>query len=149
MTKNLMSNVRFQLRLVKELRGYSRGRLEIITFPPMGKSKERAKDDKTIELLCNESAALKIARDYCRRGDERKGLPLGQEFRGVVVTRYEGDPKCAVPILVNIPYRRIGRRKGRRVMGTTNWLYYIEPETCKVFHIDTTPPGDHLIGEPI
>ena len=58
MTKNLLSNVRFQLRLVKELKGYSRGRLEISTFHPMGKSKERAKDDKTIELLCNESAEI-------------------------------------------------------------------------------------------
>ena len=55
MTKNLMSNVQFQLRLVKELRG-SPGRHEIITLPFLGKSKEGAKDDHTLRGMIVSSA---------------------------------------------------------------------------------------------
>ena len=147
MTKNPMSNERSQFRLVRELKDFPPGRLEIKTYQPMGKPKEGTKEDKTSELL-NESAALKLACDYCKRGEKRKGLPAEVEFRGIVVTRFIGDPKGAVPVPRNIPYRRIGGRRPPRVKGTTKWLYYIEPECCKAFHVDTIS-GKHYKGEPL
>jgi len=146
-----MSNERSQFRLVRELKEFPHGRLEIITYQPMGKPKEGTKEDKTSELL-SESAALKLACDYCKRSEKRKGLPAGVELRGVVVTRFIGDSKGAVPLPGNIPYRLIGGRRPPRVKDTTKWLYYIEPETCKAFHVDTILSGErivHLIGEEV
>jgi len=113
----------------------------------MGKPKEGMKEDKTSELL-SESAALKLACDYCKRGEKREGLPAGVEFRGGVVKRFIGDPEGTVPVPGNIPYRRIGGRRPPRVKGTTKWLYYIEPDTCEVFHVDTIS-RKHYKGQPL
>jgi len=145
LTKNLMSNVQFQFRLVKELRGSPRRR-EIITLPFLGKSKEGANDDRTLRLQANEQSALQAARNYCRRSDARKGLPAGL-FLGVVVVKFESDPTGSKRVLTTVPQWRIRGRSKKRKPGTTTWLYYIEPESCKVFHVDTTPGGDHFIGE--
>ena len=149
MTKNLLSNVHFQLRLVKELRGSPRRR-ELITLPFLGKPKEWAKDDHTLDLHATERSALQAARNYCNRSDKRKGLLSGQ-FLGVVVTKFESDPSGSNPVPTTIPQRLIkGGKWGRkrREPGTTTWLYYIEPQSCQAFLVDTTPSGEHFIGEP-
>lgn len=145
MTKNLMSNVQFQLRLVKELRGSPRRR-EIITLPFLGKSKEGANDDRTLRLQATERSALQAARNYCNRSDERKGLPAGL-FLGIVVVKFESYPTGSKHVPATIPQRLIGGHSKRREPGTTTWLYYIEPQSCRVFHVVTTLSGEHFIGE--
>jgi len=153
LTKNLMSNVQFQLRLVKELRGSPRRR-EIITLPFLGKPKEGAKDDHTLDLHATERSALQAARNYCNRSDKRKGLLPGQ-FLGVVVVKFESDPSGSKRVPITVPKRLMkGRDWGRkrRELGTTTWLYYIEPQepqSCKAFHVDTTLSGEHRIGEEV
>ena len=145
-----MSNVQFQLRLVKELRGSPRRR-EIITLPFLGKSKEGSKDDRTLRLQATERSALREARDYCSRNDERKGLLPGQ-FLGVVVTKFESDPTGSKRVPRTIPQKRIGGHSKPREPGTTTWLYYIKPQSCKAFHVDTILSGErivHLIGEEV
>ena len=146
MTKNLMSNVQFQIRLVKE-RGSPRSR-EIITLPFLGKSKEGAKNDRTLRLQAIERSTLQAARNYCNRSDERKGLPAGL-FLGVVVVEFEGYPTGSKKVPRTIPQKRIGGHSKQREPGTTTWLYYIEPESCKAFHVDTTLSGEHRIGEEV
>jgi hypothetical protein len=150
MTKNLMSNVHFQVRLVKELRG-SPGRLQIITHPVLAKPKEGANDDHTLDLHATERSALQAARNYCSRGDRRKGLLPGQ-FLGVVVVRFESDPSGSKRVPTTIPKRLMkgsdwGRK--RREPDTTTWLYYIEPQSCKAFHVDTGPSGEHHVGREV
>ncbi len=150
MTKNLMSNVQFQLRLVKELRGSPRRR-EIITLPFLGKSKEGEKDDRTLRLQATERSALHAARNYCNRSDERKGLPAGL-FLGVVVVKFESYTTGSKRVLRTVPQRLIGGHSKRREPGTTTWLYYIEPNSCKVFQVDTILSGErpgHFIGEEV
>ncbi len=144
MTKNLSSNVHFQFRLVKELKG---PRPSIITKLGLAKYKERAKDDKTIDLLHTDREALKYARNYCSRSDKRKGLVPGQ-FLGLVVTKFTSE-SAGKPVPRTIPYRRIKGPRGRREPCTTTWLYYIEPQSCQAFFVDTTPSGKHFIGEPL
>ena len=146
MTKKLLSNVHFQLRLVRELRG-SPGRREIITFPSLAKSKEGAKDDHTLDLRATDRSVLQEARNYCRRSDKRKGLPPKQ-FLGVVVTKFEGDSSRSKVVPTTIPPWMIKGRRSRRVPDTTTWLYYIEPQSCKAFHVDTLS-GEHRIGEEV
>ena len=146
MTKNLMSNVRFQLRLVKELKGS-----RIITGRSLADIKEGANDDHTLDLLARERSALQEARNYCSRSDERKGLLPGQ-FLGVVVTKFESDPSGSKRVPTTVPKRLMkggdwGRK--RRVKDTTTWLYYIEPQSCKAFHVDTTLSGEHRTGEEV
>lgn len=134
MTKNLLSNVHFQLRLVKELRGRP-GSREIITLPFLGKSKERAKDDHTLDLHATEQSALQTAHNYCERGDKRKGLLPGQ-FLGVVVVKFESDPsrwKSVKPGSFGSGFKLRGRPP--RVKGKTIWLYYVDPQS-KAFHVD-------------
>ena len=149
MTKNLLSNVHFQLRLVKELRGRP-GSREIITLPFLGKSKERAKDDHTLDLHATEQSALQTAHNYCERGDKRKGLLPGQ-FLGVVVVKFESDSSGQKPKTVprTLPKHMIVTARKRREKGTTTWLYYIEPQSCQAFHVDTTLSGEHRIGEEV
>ncbi len=150
MTKNLMSNVQFQLRLVKKLRGSPRRR-EIITLPFLGKSKEGLKDDRTLRLQATERSPLQEARNYCNRSDEREGLPAGL-FLGVVVVKFESYPVGSKRVPTTIPQGRIGGHSKQREPGTTTWLYYIEPESCKAFHVDTILSGErivHLIGEEV
>jgi len=106
LTKNLLSNVQFQLRLVKELRGSSR-RHEIITHLLLGKPKEGAKDDRTLRLHATERSALQAARNYCNRSDERKGLPAGL-FLGVVVVKFESYPTGSKRVPATVPQSRIG-----------------------------------------
>jgi len=145
-----MSNVQFQLRLVKELRGSPRRR-EIITLLFLGKSKEGAKEYRTLRLQATERSALQAARNYCRRSDKRKGLLPGQ-FLGVVVVRFEGDPSGAKLVQTTIPQKRIGGHSKQREPNTTTWLYYIEPESCKAFHVDTVLSGRRkvrLVGEEV
>ena len=146
MTKNLLSNVHFQLRLVKELRGS-----RIITGKSLADIKEGANDDHTLDLLARERSALQEARNYCNRSDKRKGLLPGQ-FLGVVVVKFESDPSGSKRVPMTVPKRLMkggdwGRK--RREPGTTTWLYYIEPESCKAFHVDTTLSGEHRIGEEV
>ena len=147
MTKNLLSNVHFQLRLVKELRGS-----RIITGKSLADIKEGANDDHTLDLLARERSALQEARNYCNRSDERKGLLPGQ-FLGVVVTKFESDPSGSKRVPTTVPKRLMkGSRWGRkrRVKDTTTWLYYIKPQSCEAFHVDTTPlSGEHRIGEEV
>ena len=147
MKNNLMSNVQFQIRLIKELRG-SPGKQVIITMPFLAKPKEGIKDDHTLRLYATEKSALQAARNYCNRSDERKGLTPGS-FLGVVVVKFEGDPTGAKRVSITIPQNRIGGHSRVRVSGTTTWLYYIEPRLCKVFHIETNSSGEHYIGEEI
>jgi hypothetical protein len=149
MTKNLLSNVHFQLRLVKELRGLPGGRRKIVTLPFLGRPKEGAKDDCTLRLYATERSALQAARNYCQRSDERKGLPAGL-FLGVVVVKFESDPSGGSRLVrTTIPQRLIGGHSKPRERGTTTWLYYIEPESCKAFSVDTTISGEHLVGEEV
>ena len=147
-----MSNVHFQLRLVKELRGQPQSR-EVFTYPFLAKSKERAKDDHTLDLHATESSALQAACNYCRRGDKRKGLPI-EQFLGVVVVKHESDSSGQKPKLVprTLPKQIIVTARKRRKKGTTTWLYYIEPQSCKAFHVDTVISGEHRkhrIGEEV
>lgn len=137
MAKNLLSNVHFQLRLVKELRGS-----RIITGKSLADIKEGANDDHILDLLARERSALQEARNYCNRSDKRKGLLPGQ-FLGVVVTKFESDPSGSKRVPTTVPKRLMkGSRWGRkrRVKDTTTWLYYIEPQSCKAsckaFHVD-------------
>jgi hypothetical protein len=132
MTKNLLSNVGFQLRLVKELRGR-----KIITRKFLADIKEGANDDHTLDLLARERSALHEARNYCSRSDERKGLLPGQ-FLGVVVTKFESDPSGSKRVSTTVPKRLMkGSRWGRkrRAKDTTTWLYYVDPQS-KAFHVD-------------
>jgi hypothetical protein len=140
---NLKSNEHFQLRLVKELRGNNKH--QIITYPFLGKAKERKKYDKTLDFYATERAALQQARNYCWRSDERKGLLPGQ-FQGVVLTKFESksDSFIVRSTLPNIQSADKPRRP-----GTTRWLYYLEPENCKAFHVSTNEAGEHFIGEEV
>jgi len=141
MAKNLLSNVHFQLRLVKELRGS-----RIITRKSLADIKEGANDDHTLDLLARERSALQEARNYCNRSDERKRLLPGQ-FSGVVVTKFESDPSGSKRVPTTVSKRLMkgscwGRK--RRVKDTTTWLYYIEPQSCKAFHVDART--HHIVG---
>jgi len=147
MTNNLMSNVQFQIRLVKELRGSS-GKQGIITLPFLAKPKDGFNDDHTLRLYATEKSALQAARNYCNRSDERKGLSPGS-FLGIVMVKFEGDSTSAKRVPRTIPQNRIGGHSRIRVNGTTTWLYYIEPQLCKVFHVETNSSGEHYIGEEI
>jgi hypothetical protein len=138
---NLRSNEHFQLRLVKELRG--RDKRQIITYPFLGKAKEGEKYDKTLDFYATEKAALQQARDYCWRSDERKGLLQGQ-FRGVVLTKFESKSDS---FLIRHTLPNIQSADKPRKPGTTTWLYYLEPENCRVFHVSTTESGEHFVGE--
>jgi hypothetical protein len=91
------------LRLVKELRGSPRRR-EIITLPFLGKPKEGAKDDHTLDLHATERSALQAARNYCNRSDKRKGLLPGQ-FLGVVVVKFESDLSGSKRVPITVPKR--------------------------------------------
>ena len=67
MVKKLMSNVHFQLRLVKELK-YSDGRDEIITDRNLTSPKEGDKVDHTLDLMATE---LKLRdKDWMEDGDK-------------------------------------------------------------------------------
>ncbi len=145
---NLKSNVEFQLRKVKELRNSS-GKTEILTHPDLGKVKEKVRDDQTLRLLKTDRSALQFARNYCNRSDERKGLGEGEKFLGVVVVQFEDSSIGAKPVPSTIPQIKIAGHSARRKAGTTTWLYYVQPETCKAFHIDTTATGEHLVGEKV
>ncbi|MFC1968850.1 hypothetical protein ACFLVX_05670, partial [Chloroflexota bacterium] len=127
---HLQSNEHFQLRLVKELRGSER---QIITYPFLGKSREGGKYDKTLDFFSTDRAALQQARNYCRRGDERKGLLPGQ-FRGIVLTKFESKSRS---FLVSRSLPNVQSADKPRKLGTTRWLYYLEPDKCKVFYVIT------------
>jgi len=144
---NLMSNVLFQFRKVKELRN-SAGKIEIVTHPDLGKVKEGAKDDRAMRLLKTDLGALQFARNYCNRSDERKGLVKGEEFLGVVLTKFEDSSVVAKRVSDSIPQNRIGSHSAPRKVGTTAWLYYVEAETCKAFHV-VTLSGKRYIGEEV
>jgi hypothetical protein len=137
---NLRSNEHFQLRLVKEIRGYDKN--QIITYPFLGKAKEGKGFDKTLDFFANEKAALQQARNYCWRSDKRKGLLTGQ-FRGVVLTKFESK---SVSFVLSGTLPNVQSADKPRKPGTTSWLYYLEPENCKVFHIITRESSDHFIG---
>jgi hypothetical protein len=142
MKKNLLSNTHFQYRLVGKLKGR-----KIITKKELADIKEGSKDDHTSDLKSTDRSALQVARNYCSRSDKRKGLTSGQ-FLGVVVTKYT-DASPGKMLYATIPNNRIGGRRPPRKPGTTTWLYYIEPQSCEVFYVDTTPSGEHLIGKPL
>ncbi|RJO62995.1 MAG: hypothetical protein C4542_00990 [Dehalococcoidia bacterium] len=144
---NLKSNIEFQLRKVKELRN-SCGRTEIITQRDLGKVKEKVGDDQTLRLLKTDRSALQFARNYCNRSDERKGLGKGEKFAGVVVARFEDESTDPKTVFSSIPPSRIGGHSAPRKGGTTTWLYYVEPETCKAFHV-VTLAGKRYVGEEV
>jgi|GEM_PF-4426014 len=137
---NLRSNEHFQLRLVKKLRDY-----EIITYLFLGKAKEGRKYDKTLDFFATEKAALQQVRNFCQRSDERKGLLPGQ-FRGVVLTQFESKSGS---FIVHHTLPNMQSADKPRKPGTTRWLYYIEPENCRVLKVNTTEDGKHFIGEEI
>lgn len=137
---HLQSKEHFQLRLVKELRGSDKR--QIITYPFLGKAKEGKKYDKTLDFYATERAALQQARNYCWRSDERKGLLPGQ-FHGVVLTKFESKSGS---FLVSHTLPNIQSADKPRQPGTTRWLYYLEPENCKVFHVSTNEAGEHFMG---
>ena len=150
LTKNLLSNVHCQLRLVKELRGSLRRR-ELITLPFLGKPKEGAKDDHTLDLHATGRSALQVARNYCMRSDRRKDILSGQ-FLGVIVVKFESDSSGSKFVPTTVPtWLMKGRNWGRkrRESETTTWLYYVEPQSCKAFHVVTAQSRKHHVGDEI
>lgn len=136
MTKKLLSNKQFQIRLVKEIRNG-----EIITYQTMANLGKR---DKTLRLLVTEQSALQVARNYCNRSDVRKGLPVGQEFNGVVLSWHEDVRSNPKPIPTTIPQSRIHGGSKERKVGTTTWLYYVD-KSCKAFYVD----DQHRVGKEV
>jgi len=140
MAKRLPPNVHFQLRLVKRFDGR-----RIVTYPNLGQPNEGAAEDHTLDLFPNEKSALQAARNYCARGEKRKG-PLPGEFLGVVVVKFESDPskwKSVRPGTFGPGLKLSGRP--RRAPGTATWLYYVSPDE-KAFHVY---PATHEIGHPV
>ena len=128
----------FQLRLVKHLDG-----TRIVTHPNLGQPNEGTTKDHVLDRCDNERSALQAARNYCARGEKRKG-PLPGQFLGVVVVKYESDPsrwKSVKPGSFS-SYFKLSRRPPR-VVGKTIWLYYVDPQS-KAFHVDAKT--HHLVG---
>ena len=130
MAKTLQTNMHFQLRLVKHLDG-----TRIVTHLNLGQPNEGAAKDHVLDLFDNERSALQAARNYCARGEKRKG-PLPGQFLGVVVVKFESDPsrwKSVKPGSFGSGFKLRGRPP--RVKGKTIWLYYVDPQS-KAFHVD-------------
>ena len=138
MVKTLPSNMHFQLRLVKRFDG-----TRIVTHANLGQPNEGTARDHVLDLFGNERSALQAARNYCARGEKRKG-PLPGQFLGVVVVKYESDPsrwKSVKPGSFG-SYIMLSRRPPR-VVGKTIWLYYVDPQS-KAFHVDART--HHVVG---
>ncbi len=130
MAKTLPPNMHFQLRLVKRFDG-----TRVVTHPNLGQPNEGTAKDHVLDLFDNERSVLQAARNYCARGEKRKGSLPGQ-FLGVVVMKFEGDPsrwKSVKPGSFS-SYFKLSRRPPR-VKGKTIWLYYVDPQS-KAFHMD-------------
>ena len=130
MAKTLPPNMHFQLRLVKRFDG-----TRVVTHPSLGQPKEGATKDHVLDLYDNERSVLQAARNYCARGEKRKGLLPGP-FLGVVVVRYESDPsrwKSVKPGSLGSGFKL--SRRPQRVVGKTVWLYYVDLHS-KAFHVD-------------
>ena len=138
MAKRLPPNTHLQLRLVKRFDGR-----RLVTYRNLAQPKEGAAKDHTLDLFLNERSALQAARNYCARGEKRKG-PLPGEFLGVVVVKHESEGSKSARVGPWGPGKLIGRRP--RVPGTTTWLYYVSPE-CEAFHIDpvTQEKGERVV----
>ncbi len=138
MVKTLPPNMHFQLRLVKRFDG-----TRIVTHPNLGQPNEGAANDHVLDLYDNERSALQAARNYCARGEKRKG-PLPGQFLGVVVVKYESDPsrwKSVKPGSFGSGFKL--SRRPPRVKGKTIWLYYVDPQS-KAFHMDART--HHVVG---
>lgn len=141
--KRFSTNDHFQFRLVKEIRGR-----QIITERDLAKPKEGRNVTQTLDPFATEQGVLQAARNYCMGSDERKGLKPGDQFLGVVVTRFTaGSFAKIVPRSIPERMKNDGPRL-RREPGTTTWLYYVEPQSCKTFRVVTTADGKHLLGLP-
>jgi len=130
MTKTLPPNMHFQLRLVKRFDGK-----RIVTHRSLGQPNEGVAKDHVLDLYDNERSVLQAARNYCARGDKRKG-PLPGPFLGVVVVKYESDPsrwKSIKPGSLGSDFQL--SRRPQRVTGKTSWLYYVDPDS-KAFHVN-------------
>ena len=130
MGKTLPPNMHFQFRLVKCFRG-----TRIITHRSMAQPNEGAPKDHVLDLFDNERSVLQKARNYCARGEKRKG-PLPGPFLGIVVVKYESDQsrwKSVKPGSFGSGFKL--SRRPSRVKGKTIWLYYVDPHS-KAFHMD-------------
>lgn len=138
MAKTLPPNVHFHLRLVKCFDG-----TRIVTHLNLAQPNEGTAKDHVWDLYKNERSVLKAARNYCARGEKRKG-PLHGQFLGVVVVKYESDPsrwKSVKPGSFGSSFKLSGRPQ--RVVGKTIWLYYVDPQS-KAFHVDART--HHVVG---
>jgi hypothetical protein len=140
MANRLPTNAHFQLRLVKRFDGR-----RIVTFGNLAKPKEGEAKDQTLDLFANERSALQYARNYCSRGERRKG-PLPGEFLGVVIVQHESDPSKWKSIAPGSPLRgAVLANRPKRAKDTTVWRFYVDPDG-KAYAVN---PKTHEIDGPI
>ena len=149
MTKKLLSNVYFQVLLVKKIENE-----RIITWPTHAQTKKGAQINKALRCISTERSALGLVTNFCKRSNKNKGLPLNEKFMGVVVKRSEmvvqsGGNKI---ITTSLPQNNNKIAKGKPTKkGSGMWLFYINPSRER-FHIVTilNPNGDkRYIGEKV
>ena len=133
------ANVHYQVRLVKRLDGR-----RVVTHHALAQPKELRARDKTLDFG-TERGALQAARNYSARGEQRKG-PLPGDFVGTIVVKHISDPtKFGTVKLGNVPRGFEVTKRPRRLVGTTTWLYYVDPNG-KAFHVNGKT---HRIGDPV
>ena len=109
----------YQLRLVRRILGS-----RVVTHRELARPKGLNARDQTMEYFADsDKEALKKARDYCNRGQRRKGKLPGP-FLGVVVVRHKTD--SSEPLYLRQGSFEVSKRP-RRLKGTTEWLFYVAP----------------------
>ena len=142
MSNQSQSRSHYQFRLVKRIDGR-----KLVTHAILANARSKGARDKTLDIFqaSNDRAALQRARDYFHRAVQNKG-PLPGEFRGVVVVKYDSDPKKPAIISqpkLHGPLETANRR--RQLRGTTTWLYYLDPKG-DVFYVDAV---DHHVKDQV
>ena len=130
-------HVQYQLRLVKRFDGKS-----IVTHQPLAQPKSFKAKDKTLDFTSgSEKGALQRARDYCRRGDNRKG-ELPGEFLGVVLVKHSSDRDKSIAVA---PSGFQVTKRPKRTVGTTVWTHYVDADG-RAYTVD---PSTHNVLGPV
>lgn len=130
-------HVNYQLRLVKRIDGS-----RIVTHQVMSQPKSLNAKDKTLDFtIGTEKGAIQRARDYCRRGANRKG-ELPGEFLGVVLVKHSSDK--GKPVSVSPVGFQVTKRH-KRTVGTTVWTHYVDRDG-RAYTVD---PKTHDVLDPV